>query len=1028
MLRLILPGIVLLLSMFTGHSQKISEYKFSVLNANNGFAGKFALDILQDHNGYMWFGTDGGLQRYDGKRFLTFRNRPGDLKSIPHNTVDDLYEDRNGNLWIVTADDRVGIFNTARFTYEEVPVPNQKKEGLLGIKHIMEDNDGNLFLAIEQQEKPFYLYSPKNKTFLPATINEALPDKWPFAEFFYDKNTNRFWLTSDSGLIVYDPVRRLSSYRGHNVTNDPVIARLGHERFVVVPFVDEEKNFWCVTMPGIWEPPVIHRFETATAKYDQYIPFKDIRTSYRQIKTIFSQKNGRIWICGLPFLMEYKKGQTPIFDTIPVNDNCNPKSLTFNAAVTMVEDRDHTLWMGTTHGVVRFTPDANLFSNYMFKKDRSSLPGEQSASALFERKNGELWVGTIDDGLYTFNKDFEPVTAKGDPVAQLSSKAVYSIHEHSVTGLIWMGYGRDHLAIYNPETGQTEIWDPLFMKGYYVHKITEDKNGNLWFITSSYGKGGLLVKWDRKLAANDYKKGFVVVNKGGYVNTLVIDNKNAVWVNFSGQGLEKFHTETNKTELRIMPEYRDRTPGIWENNYSDIVQYNDSLLVAVGNVVTIINIRNNSVSHISKIDGLPGNLVAAQKDKNGIIWATTYEGGICRFNPERKVFTLYNKADGMIDDIFVHSASASLSDGRLVFMASSCLVVLNPADMIRTASAPAAQITDFKMLNISLPVDSLKLMPRVHLPYDKNSVTIEFSALNFASQDKFNYSYQMEGLDKDWVAADETQRAIYNYLPAGKYTFRIKTDNGTSGKSAITTMQLTVHAAFWKTAWFWSLIALVLAGVLFLLDRERVKRLVSLQKMRTEIAINLHKDVSSTLNNINLLSEMARIKADKDLDRSKEYIQQISDKSNNMIVAMNDILWSIEPENDSMERSLLRMREFIDALKNRYNSDIVLIADRQPARITLDMKKRHEFFLIFKEALRVVVELAEGRETLVHLDTSKNKLVLKLQDATANPFSQQAALDEAIRDIHTRTSSIRAETDIQYDQKGIDIIIQLPLN
>jgi hypothetical protein len=191
--------------------------------------------------------------------------------------------------------------------------------------------------------------------------------------------------------------------------------------------------------------------------------------------------------------------------------------------------------------------------------------------------------------------------------------------------------------------------------------------------------------------------------------------------------------------------------------------------------------------------------------------------------------------------------------------------------------------------------------------------------------------------------------------------------------------------------------------------------------------VNLHKDVSSTLSNINLLSEMARIKADKDLDLSKEYIQQISDKSNRMIVAMNDILWSIAPENDSMARSILRMREFIDELKNRYAANIELVADKDASRVSLDMRKRHEFFIIFKDALRSVVELAEGRDTLIHLDATKSKLVLKLQDATATASTQQAQLHAVFNDIATRAYHIKAETDIQHDHRGITLIVEVPI-
>lgn len=1028
-LRLILPVVVLLLSILPGHTQKVSEYKFSMLTKTNGLAGNFTIDITQDHKGFIWIGTDAGLQRYDGKRFLTFKNRPGDIQSIPYNTVESVYEDKKKNLWVITSDDRLGIFNTSYFTYKEVNVPNQKKEGLMGIKHLLEDNDGNLYLAVEQQEKSFYKYSAKDNSFLPCDLNEALPKSWLLQGILYDKTANRFWMAADSGLVVYDPVRKQSSYRGHNVLNDPVIAKLGNERLVSIPYIDVEKNFWCVSSTGLYDPPMIHRFEPATGNYEKHVPFPYIRTNFRQVKNIFSQKNGRVWIVGLPFIMEYKKGQTPAFDTIPVNDNCNPKSLTFNSALAIVEDRDNTLWIGTTDGVIHFNPDADLFSSYLLQRNRSATPVMQSPLALLERKNGEIWVGCGNAGLYTLSQDFSPIEVKGDPISQFATdKTVWSIHEHSQTGHIWMGYTRGQMAVYDPKTGKTAFFPMPIFDGKPAHKIAEDKNGNLWFITRAYDSTASLVKWDRKLAGDDYKKGYVLVKRSKYsLSCIMVDKNNAIWVGTFGDGLQKFNAETNALEWHMLPKNVNERSVLNDNSIGDLVQYNDSTIAAAGPVISMINTKNHSVTTYSRLDGLPGTVVSAQKDKTGILWLGLIEGGICRFNPARKIFTVYTKEDGIYNDYCNMAASNTLADGRLVFNTSGCIVTFKPEEVAKNASAPPALLTDFKLLNISLPIDSLMALDQVHLPYDKNSVTIEFSALNYTSQNKMNYYYQMEGLDKDWIPADETQKAIYNYLPAGKYTFRIKTDNGNSGNIAITSLAISVQAVFWKTWWFWALIALVVASVLFMLDRERVKRLVSMQKMRTEIAVNLHKDISSTLNNINLLSEMARIKADKDLDRSKEYIQQISDKSNRMIVAMDDILWSIEPENDSMEKSLLRMREFIDALKNRYNANIVLVADRQPVRVSLDMKKRHEFFIIFKEALRSVVQLAEGRDTLIHLDLSKNKLVLKLQDASANPYNQQASLDESIKDIKNRAEQIDAETDIQYDQRGIAMIIQLSL-
>ena len=200
-----------------------------------------------------------------------------------------------------------------------------------------------------------------------------------------------------------------------------------------------------------------------------------------------------------------------------------------------------------------------------------------------------------------------------------------------------------------------------------------------------------------------------------------------------------------------------------------------------------------------------------------------------------------------------------------------------------------------------------------------------------------------------------------------------------------------------------------------------------LQRVRTEIAGNLHDEVNTSLNNINLLSEMARIKADKDIDRSKEYIDQISQKSRNMINAMNDIMWTIDPENDNMEKSLLRMMEFADALKNRYGVNIELALDKKVRSLKLDMKTRHEVYFIFKEALWMIVKYSGGKKTLIHIDLFKNKLSIKLQDATASFDKNTTEIDQSIKDMHTRSAHIGADLDVQYDKNGVAVILLVPV-
>ncbi|RYF94077.1 MAG: hypothetical protein EOO02_23820 [Chitinophagaceae bacterium] len=302
---------------------------------------------------------------------------------------------------------------------------------------------------------------------------------------------------------------------------------------------------------------------------------------------------------------------------------------------------------------------------------------------------------------------------------------------------------------------------------------------------------------------------------------------------------------------------------------------------------------------------------------------------------------------------------------------------------------------------------------------------MEFSGVSFNST--YVISYKLEDIDKEWRNADNSNQAIYTYLPAGKYTFLVRSEDaeGFVGKN-ITRLSIVVRPHFWKTWWFYSLLVLLAIVVLYWIDRERVDRLKDLQKVRTEIANNLHKDVTTTLSHINLLGEMAKIKADKDINRSKEYIDQISSKSHNMIIAMDDILWSIDPENDSMEKTLLRMMEFTDALKQRHGASIELEVDKKIRSLNLDMKVRNEFFLIFKEGLRMIVQYADGKDTLINIDLFRNKLSLKLQDATARLDTHIDEIERAIKEINTRSALIMAEADIQYDKNGIAIILLIP--
>src|SRR6476659_2022209 len=195
-------------------------------------------------------------------------------------------------------------------------------------------------------------------------------------------------------------------------------------------------------------------------------------------------------------------------------------------------------------------------------------------------------------------------------------------------------------------------------------------------------------------------------------------------------------------------------------------------------------------------------------------------------------------------------------------------------------------------------------------------MVIEFSAMNYSKLTKLDYYYQLQNFDTAWIKSDDRHQAIYTYLPPGSYRFKVKTENveGISS-SEITYFHISVSPPFWRTWWFYSAIIVGIILVLYLLDRDRMKRLATLHNIRLSITSQLHQDVSYTLNNINMLSQIAKLKTEKDIVQSKELIDEISGKSYDMMVSMDEILWSIDPDNDTMEKTLQRIFEFANTLE-----------------------------------------------------------------------------------------------------------------
>jgi glucose-6-phosphate-specific signal transduction histidine kinase len=209
-------------------------------------------------------------------------------------------------------------------------------------------------------------------------------------------------------------------------------------------------------------------------------------------------------------------------------------------------------------------------------------------------------------------------------------------------------------------------------------------------------------------------------------------------------------------------------------------------------------------------------------------------------------------------------------------------------------------------------------------------------------------------------------------------------------------------------------------------DTEPSQRNTADHKTTTEMAITFHKDIKTTVTNIHILSEMATMKADKDLDRSKDYIKQISEKSNKMITSMDDILWSLHPANDTMKETVFRIRKFVDALQNKNNARIFISIDDRISSLKLEMKTRHELFIIIKSLLRMIVEEGGGKETQMNIDYNKSKLIVKMLSSDS-VINNNEGTQQKKEDVKRRVQEINADIEIQTDHKGMSVILLVPV-
>ncbi len=999
------------------------QYAFNRLSVKEGLASNFVYTIFQDKKGFMWFGTANGLQRYDGRKIIRFRPPPGSKDYLPPVSISQMFEDKRGNIWVRTGKE-VGIFDPATFRFKKASIKTDKKVDPRAEYELWQNSQGQIFLLITKMGLLPYdtaanSFSPGNLPLIKA------PSRWSIQTISEDPVTGNYWLGCDSGLACFDPAKSKVFSRLDPGDHTMLFGSEPGKLSITVLFIDAVQRMWITQ----WNPrkktdgfAVYHMTNRQFGKDTAGLRLRG--DDYQDLQGFMQHSSGSLWAYGGMQLFNFDD-QARRFRYIR-NEHLDDYGIKYDLVLTMYEDKERNLWIGTDQGVYAMNPAQSSFTS--IREQLNNITSDISVTGFLEAADRTIYVSTWDKGLLSFDQNFLP---KSNPVNAPPGDANYSmqwaLHQQRDNHRIWIGCQSARIMVHDPATGKTRFFNPSVFEDKTIRQITEDRNGYLWF-GSQYGH---LYKWNTRTGNLDNfeKELEYVTNLGTIIYKLFEDKDGFMWAGTHESGLFKIDPATGK---KIANYISNSGPGksLYSNVVTDMVPYNDSILLVASGALNFLNTKTGAIRHVTANDGLPSNTInSIIFDQQGSLWISLLSG-LCRYNISRNLFTTYSQGDGIFYDNFQINARYRLTNGKMLFGNTHDFVVFAPAKMVSVRTPPDVTITDFKLFNTYLPPDSILKLKQVQLDHTQNSLTIEFAALSFLQKDQIVYFYKLEGIDDEWFRTDRSLLANYTQLPPGNYVFKVWCENGDGVRSkSITSMNISISPPFWKTWWFMLLIALVVVGLVYLAHRLKVQQLLEMEKVRRRIARDLHDDMGSTLSTINILSEMAKMKVTSDISKTQEYIDKISDNSTRMMEAMDDIVWSINPMNDSMQKVAARMREFATGVLEAKNIEYQIQVDEQVNELKLDMEARRDLFLLFKEAVNNLAKYSQTNWAEIEIRVAKSLLIMRIADTGIGFDAVENESGNGLANMKKRAQSLHGKLTIHSEiNKGTTITLEAPVN
>jgi ligand-binding sensor domain-containing protein/two-component sensor histidine kinase len=973
-------------------AQSENQISFQKIDEENGLSDNNVQCIFKDKNGFMWIGTASGLNLLDGSDITVFKNNSEDIHSISNNSISAITDDSTGLLWIGT---RHGLNSFDPFLREFTLFPLRKNKDI--------NNDNITSLACD-----------KNSNLFIGTSGGL---------FFYDKGTNDI-------SFIQMPGNSAEKKLNNNITH---IA------------IGKNGLLWLSTYNGLWS------YNKNSNKFTHEISSSNDPDFVALFTCFIIDHSGKIWIGSWnKGLKEYDPKSKKI--TL----HSQPGKLSNIITIAEIKNPGGKYLLSINNSRLAFDEQKNKFIGFSGDKNIAAFP--QNA-VLYPSDNGWLWMG-LPDGLYFYNSSknlirhhrfVKPVTMQGISLLEWNKKILvtgsggnflkaydenlnetddYSNNSTKDVACLAIKYAGENRITAGTSKGIANIdllthkiefqtIDPIIKSSPTINFITsllQDESYNWW-----------LFPWRNGIWMSDstYKNIHRVFNNFltdyGIAKPLVIsdaieDKNQNLWLTDYDEGIIFYNKKKNRFSKPFAKKLGDRFSA------SQLLYFQNNCYSFTGATLLKWNVDSVNIEKIKLPSQMDKMITSIAFDSIGHLWIATQKG-LFAYDFKTKIFNHFTKADGLLSNNMDGSLYCC-KNGKMIFGCPLYLSSFNPKEILATLDVPELKLSEIVVDGKPYLFDS---SGKTTFGHEVNNFIFKWAVTDYNDPLNNQYYYRLKGIDKDWRYAGNRGDVEFASLSPGDYTLFLKAKNS-NGINADKILQLhfEVMPPFWRTWWFFSLLFLAVCAFFYLLYKYRLAQVLKIEKLRNKISLDLHDDVGSTLSSISILSEMAL--HNKKEDRSLEMLSEIKENSISLMERMDDIVWSINPHNDTMESLFLRIKTFAAKLFEAREIDYKIDIDENIKQIHVEMENRQHIYLIMKEAINNMVKYAACTVAQIKVGFHSGQLSIFIEDNGKGFDTQKNSLGNGLNSMKKRAEQMNAFLEIHSKlQEGTTINLSVKI-